>query len=333
MEAMMQGLRGNLYFAGAVAFLALALLTLAVGVTLRAARQSRSRRVVDRALAAREGRRAEAAADMPDARARMESLKAMAQSMGGRLEEGRLGESLLADEDRKLIDMCGYVNLGRARAVFVLMRALLAVLLPVAAWILVGNRAWLFNETLTRAVVVFLGFGAGWMLPKWLMMRRASRRRREAVAELPLLIDLLRLLQGVGLSIDQCLHIVVTDFQRVMPVLGHELRLANEQYARGRSREQSLGRLMNGFDNDDLNAICRLMVQVDRHGGAVQEPLTRFSERVRERRRLDLRESVARTTVKMTGVMVITLLPALIIVTGGAGLLAVVRGLSRVAGG
>lgn len=333
MEAMMQGLRGNLFFAGAVAFLALALMTLALGIVLRAARQGRNRRVVDRALAAREGRRAEAVLDTPDALGRMESLKAMAQSMGGRLEEGRLGESLLADEDRKLIDMCGYVNIGRARSVFVLMRALLAVVLPVAAWILVGHRALLLNETLTKAVVVFFGFGMGWMLPKWMMMRRASRRRREAVAELPLLIDLLRLLQGVGLSIDQCLHIVVTEFQRVMPVLGYELRLANDQYARGRSREQSLGRLMNGFDSDDINAICRLMVQVDRHGGAVQEPLTRFSERVRERRRLDLRESVARTTVKMTGVMVITLLPALIIVTGGAGLLAVVRGLSKVAGG
>ncbi|WP_233235541.1 type II secretion system F family protein [Bordetella sp. LUAb4] len=333
MEALMQGLRGNLYFAGAVAFLALALLTLAAGLTLRAARQSRSRRVVDRALAAREGRRAEAAVDTPDARERIESLKAMAQSMGGRLEEGRLGESLLAEEDRKLIDLCGYANVGRARSVFVLMRALLAVLLPMAAWILVGNRALLLNAVLTKAAVVFLGFGAGWMLPKWMMMRRARRRRREAIAELPLLIDLLRLLQGVGLSVDQCLHIVVADFQRVMPVLGDELRLANEQYARGRSREQSLGRLMNGFDSDDINAICRLLVQVDRHGGAVQEPLTRFSERVRERRRLDLRESVARTTVKMTGVMVITLLPALIIVTGGAGLLAVVRGLSKVAGG
>lgn len=35
----------------------------------------------------------------------------------------------------------------------------------------------------------------------------------------------------------------------------------------------------------------------------------------------------------MTGVMVLTLLPALLIVTGGAGFLAVIRGLSRINGG
>nr|WP_240039416.1 type II secretion system F family protein [Achromobacter aloeverae] len=314
-------------------FLALALLSLAVGLALRAARQDRNRRVVDRALAAREGRRVEQAAGMPDAAGRIEAVKAMAQSMGDRLEQGRMGDALLPDEDRKLVDLCGFANIVRARAVFVLARTVLTVALPIAAWLAVGERVLLVSGGLTKGVALFVGLALGWMLPKWALLRRAGERRRLAVAELPLLIDLLRLLQGVGLSTDQSLHVIVTEFQRVLPVLGHELRVANEQYARGRTREQSLGRLMNGFDNDDLNAICRLIIQVDRHGGAVQEPLTRFSERVRERRKLDLREKVARITVKMTGVMVVTLLPALLIVTGGAGLLAVMRGLARVAGG
>ncbi|ALM83996.1 type II secretion system F family protein [Bordetella sp. N] len=333
MDGMILALRGNLALAGAIGFLALALLSLALGMALRAARQQRNRRVVDRALAAREGRRAEQVASVPDSAGRIEAVKAMAESIGDRLERGRLGDSLLAEEDRKLIDMCGYTNIGRVRAVFVLARTVLSLGLPVAAWILVGGRAFLLNEGLTKAAAVFVGLALGWMLPKWMLLRRAGARRRAAVAELPLLIDLLRLLQGVGLSTDQSLHIIVTEFQRVLPVIGYELRVANEQYSRGRTREQSLGRLMNAFDNDDLNAICRLIVQVDRHGGAVQEPLTRFGERVRERRKLDLREKVARITVKMTGVMVITLLPALLIVTGGAGLLAVMRGLARAGGG
>ncbi|WP_454691053.1 type II secretion system F family protein [Achromobacter aloeverae] len=333
MDVMMAAMQGNLALAAATALLALAFLSLALGLALRAARQGRNRRVVDRALAARDRRRAEQAADVPDAASRMEAVKAMAQSVGDRLEHGRMGDALLAEEDRKLIDMCGYADAGRARAVFVLARAALAVALPVAAWLLVGDRVLLLSGGMTKGVAVFVGLALGWMLPKWALLRRAGERRRMAVTELPLLIDLLRLLQGVGLSTDQSLHIVVTEFQRVLPVLGHELRVANEQYARGRTREQSLSRLMNGFDNDDLNAICRLIVQVDRHGGAVQEPLTRFGERVRERRKLDLREKVARITVKMTGVMVITLLPALLIVTGGAGLLAVMRGLARVGGG
>jgi tight adherence protein C len=41
-----------------------------------------------------------------------------------------------------------------------------------------------------------------------------------------------------------------------------------------------------------------------------------------------LRERIGRLTVKMTGIMVVTLLPALLIVTAGPGVLAVVHSLS-----
>src|SRR5690606_13117900 len=127
-----------------------------------------------------------------------------------------------------------------------------------------------------------LGFAAGWMLPKIYLRRRARRRRESANEELPLLIDLLRLLQSVGLSMDQSLHVVVHEFRTVMPVLSGELEYAVQLYSRGRSREQSLQRLMRDYENEDISAICRLIIQVDQHGGAVQEPLHNFTERIRE---------------------------------------------------
>lgn len=69
----------------------------------------------------------------------------------------------------------------------------------------------------------------------------AASRGREA--ELPLLIDLLRLLQGVGLSINQSLHVIVTEFRMVLPVLAVELEIAVTSMYRGLSREQSLQQL------------------------------------------------------------------------------------------
>ena len=87
---------------------------------------------------------------------------------------------------------------------------------------------------------------------------------------------------------------MLVEFAQVLPVLSYELRLATELHVRGRTREQSLARLASGFDNDDISAICRLIAQVDQHGGAVQEPLQRFGERLRDKRRLDLKEKVGR---------------------------------------
>jgi tight adherence protein C len=131
----------------------------------------------------------------------------------------------------------------------------------------------------------------------------------------------------VGLSIDQSLQVMVGDFRGVLPVLSSELEIAQRQFATGRTREQSLQRLATSYGNEDLRAIVRLLVQVDRHGGAVQEPLKQFGERLRETRRAMLRERIGRLAVKMTGVMIMTLLPALLIVTAGPGVLSITHSL------
>ncbi|WP_175209052.1 type II secretion system F family protein, partial [Achromobacter anxifer] len=262
---------------------------------------------------------------------RLAAAARAADTFGKRLSEGRLADALLAGEDRKLVDMAGYADPGIARSRFVVIRFGLAILLPVVAVALDLSKH-VTDMPMGALVAAFFGFAIGYMLPKWFVQRRLARRRRLAADELPLLIDLLRLLQGVGLSIDQSLQVLVKEFGQVLPVLSFELRLASELYVRGRTREQSLARLASGFDNDDLSAICRLIAQVDQHGGAVQEPLNRFGERLRDKRRLELKEKVGKTTVKMTGVMIVTLLPALLIVTGGAGFIAVLRGLSRMGG-
>jgi len=74
-----------------------------------------------------------------------------------------------------------------------------------------------------------------------------------------------------------------------------------------------------------------LLVQVDKHGGAVQEPLRIFSDRLREHRRSEMKEKIGKITVKMTAVMVTTLLPALVIVTAGPAFLAIFRALGTAA--
>ncbi|MBX9800721.1 MAG: type II secretion system F family protein [Burkholderiaceae bacterium] len=238
-----------------------------------------------------------------------------------------LGKQLVAPEDRTLLDQCG-VNDSRGKTLFFATRVLLGVSLPILAWLLFSEKS---IQTLILAI--FIGFALGYMGPKWVMQIRAKERRQQANEELPLLIDLLRLLQGVGMSIDQSLHVVENEFSTSLPVLGKELQIAAQQYQNGRTREQSLRRFSSVFENEDMSAVARLIVQVDRYGGAVQQPLQQFSDRLREQRKLDMKEKVGKLTVKMTGVMVLALLPALLIITGGAGFLAIIRTLGKMGGG
>lgn len=236
--------------------------------------------------------------------------------------DSRFGRALVADEDRNLIDQCG-LSSKRSQLVFLVTRVSLALLLPVLAYAVWSEG----HASRTVIIVLAFAFTIGFMLPKWVLGRFAAARRERATQELPLFIDLLRLLQGVGLSLDQSLQIMATDFSHVLRVLGYELSLANNQYSRGRSREHSLQRLATLHKNENLRSLVSLLTQVDKHGGAVQEPLRVFSDRLREHRRSEMKERIGKITVKMTAVMVTTLLPALVIVTAGPGFIAIFRSL------
>ncbi|NPT62424.1 type II secretion system F family protein [Paraburkholderia elongata] len=319
----------------ALALAALALLLLAGLVLARVAAVRRSERTLRHALderALQTAALAAAVAGRGAERAQGESKVALrnVQQKGfkGLLErfahagirwlDTPFGRQVVAEEDRRLLEQCGFVD-TRTRGLFLVARLVGALVLPV----LTGTLAHGYLDGPRFVSLVAISMVAGFMLPKIVLKRRASKRRTGVVDELPLLVDLLRLLQGVGLSLDQSLQVMVNDFRTMLPVLSSELEIAQRHFAAGRTREQSLNRLASSYDNEDLRAVVRLLVQVDRHGGAVQEPLKQFGDRLRESRRAMLRERIGRLAVKMTGVMIITLLPALMIVTAGPGVLAV----------
>ncbi|RAS24253.1 type II secretion system F family protein [Paraburkholderia bryophila] len=323
-------------FALALALAALALLLVAGLVLARVAAQRRTERTLGHALderalqaaalnaaAARATDGAPAASKTAVRTARPTGFKGVFEHLvqvGIRWLDTPFGRQVVAEEDRRLLEQCGFVD-TRTRGLFLVSRLLGALAAPVVAGTLARGQV----DGTRYVVLVVIAMMAGFMLPKILLKRRAGKRRRRVVDELPLLVDLLRLLQGVGLSLDQSLQVMVNDFRSVLPVLSNELEIAQRQFATGRTREQSLNRLASSYDNEDLRAVIRLLVQVDRHGGAVQEPLKQFGDRLRKTRRAMLRERIGRLAVKMTGVMIVTLLPALMIVTAGPGVLAVTR--------
>lgn len=242
---------------------------------------------------------------------------------GARWLDTPLGKLMVADEDRRLLDQSGYVD-ARSRGLFIVAR------FACAAGLAIGAASYAAMSGRSVAMFGAAGLLAGFLAPKFHLRRRASARLAAVADELPMFVDLLRLLQGVGLSLDQSLQVLVNEFRPVLPVLASEMKIAQRQFVTGRTREQSLQRMATTYDNEDLRSVIRLLVQVDKHGGAVQEPLRQFGDRLREVRRATLRERIGKLTVRMTGVMVVTLLPALLIVAAGPGLIAVMRSLSSI---
>lgn len=243
-------------------------------------------------------------------------------ALGEQFNGGRLEAALLAPEDRLLLDQAGW-NTRTGTAMFLAVRVLLALLS--LGVVLVVYR----GDGLGRALSMLTAVGAGVLLPKFVLRAWAGRLRRRVGNELPLLIDLLRLLQGVGFSMDQSLQTLGDKLRSAIPVLGREIHHANQAYMRGRSRQQSLRRLSDAFGDEDLRSLVQLMLQVHEHGGAVQEPLRQFSVRLREQRRSALKEKVGKLSVKMTVVMMLTLLPALMLVLSGPAIIALANAMNQ----
>lgn len=299
----------QLLMLASLVLLALAALLVAGLVFYGQQRKERSDQVLDKALA-----RHASTSEAVSGAAQDYGMEQLAQHW----LTSSVGKAFVADEDRAVLAQCGWLT-ARAQWLFLLARCGLSLLLPLLVLLLWGG------GQLMLALVFALGIG--FMLPKWLLRRVAARRRAQVVQELPLLVDLLRLLQGTGMSLDQTLQVVASDFVTVMPVLSQEVAIANQQYAHGRSRERSFGRLSDLYHNDNLVNLTALLQQIDQYGGAVQEPLRIFSERLREQRKAQMKEVIGKISVKMTAVMVVTLLPSLVIVTAGPGFLAVIRAL------
>ena len=253
--------------------------------------------------------------------------EAFGERFNQRWLESRIGRAVVTAEEHRLLEQCGCYGV-QFRAVFGGLRLL------VPAALAAGVLLWRVDgPTLHALAWTFATFAVAFLLPKMALRRWATARQRQVAEELPVLIDMLRLLQGVGLSIDQSLQIIVTEFGTMLRVLGPELQRANQQFASGRSREQTLLRIGKLFDDEDLKSLITLLTQVDKHGGAVQEPLRQFGERLQVARKSRMKDTIGRLTVKMTAVMVVSLLPVLLILTAGPGILGAIRMLARMNGG
>ena len=312
----------TLLFALAVLLLAVGLALFGFNALLQQRRDEQQARVIERALL---NQPIDAAGVRADDRTLWQRGIDALESIGRRFENGRLGKSLLAPEDRLLLEQI-HRNTAAGRATFLGLRLVLALLLPIVAVL------WLHPTGAKGMVELLCALALGLLLPKFALDSWAKRLCKRVEDELPLLIDLLRLLQGIGFSTDQSLQTIAERFLPVLPVLGREIGDANLAYMRGRPRAQSLRRLATSFGNDDLQSLVQIILQVHEHGGAVQEPLRQFAERLREQRKMSLKEKTGKLSVKMTVVMMLTLLPALMLVLAGPAVVSLVDSMAKFKG-
>ncbi len=158
----------------------------------------------------------------------------------------------------------------------------------------------------------------GYVLPSFLVNSRASRRRDEAVAQLPDALDLMAVSVEAGLSFDSAIN-KLTEHMRGPLIEEMELMLGEMRV--GSSRSDALKKLGQRLDTPEMSSFVRSLVQTDQLGISLGRILRVQASDTRLRRQTAAEERAAKAPIKMLIPTVIFIFPAMFLVILGPAMM------------
>lgn len=303
-----------IYFVVALIALSVSLLVLGVGQLVTSSEtQAVRKRLVAVSPGAFENRQAR---DLKERQERREQLQAFLESVGAQVGK----EQIQREGLREQLIQAGYRR-SAAPAVFVGIRVMVAVALGflgfAAAAILpdAGVGQQLFFAT--------SGLLVGWLIPSYILRRRARLRREELNRALPDALDLMVVCVEAGLGLNQALVKVGDEMGRISQALADEFIMVSLEIRAGTPREQALRNLGKRTGVKDIRALVGMLVQTDRFGTSIAESLKVHAEEVRSKRQQRAEEEAAKITTKIIIPLVLFVFPALFLVVLGPAVFAV----------
>jgi tight adherence protein C len=156
---------------------------------------------------------------------------------------------------------------------------------------------------------------AGFFAPDLWLARRARKRGRVMEAELPDLLDLLRVAVAAGLSLDRALAEVG---ERHEGRLAREWRTAAAELALGVPREEAHRGLLGRAPAPGMPAVVAALERADRHGAPLAETLAAQAREARGARARRIRDHAARAAPKIQLVVALLLVPSVLLLVGAA---------------
>ena len=222
---------------------------------------------------------------------------------------------------RRMLIAAGY---RRDSAVGVLYGLKLIMMATFAVLAIVFRSSITANPALRIVLPVAATIGGYW-LPTYLLQRRVSKRQRRLRLSLPDGLDLMVVSVEAGLGLDQALQNVSRELALAHPELSEELGLVTLEMRAGKRRAEALHDLAQRTDEPELKKLTATLIQTDRFGTSMAEALRTHSDFMRTRRRQEAEERAAKVGVKLVFPIFFFILPSMLVVAAGPGLLQVFK--------
>jgi len=183
------------------------------------------------------------------------------------------------------------------------------------------------NNQSLRIALVLSSAMAGWVLPKFFLEKKVKKRREILRLSLPDALDMLVVSVEAGLGLDQAIQHVARELVTSHPQLSEELTLVTLEMRAGKRRSDALRHFAERTGEDEIRKLVAILVQNDRFGTSMGESLRSHSDYLRTRRRQEAEERAAKVGVKLVFPIFFFIMPSMVIVTAGPGLLHVFKDL------
>jgi tight adherence protein C len=182
------------------------------------------------------------------------------------------------------------------------------------------------NQSLKLALVLSSAM-AGWVLPKFFLEKKVKKRQEILRLSLPDMLDMLVVSVEAGLGLDQAIQHVARELTASHPQLSEEMTLVTLEMRAGKRRSDALKHFSERTGEDEIRKLVAILVQNDRFGTSMGESLRAHSDYLRTRRRQEAEERAAKVGVKLVFPIFFFIMPSMVIVTAGPGLLHVFKDL------
>ncbi|MBZ5620607.1 MAG: type II secretion system F family protein [Acidobacteriia bacterium] len=215
-----------------------------------------------------------------------------------------------------------------ALAVYVILTLLFVLMLSAGmVWLQRDNPVTSLIGGLAAAVLL------GFMLPKMVLQRLVKRYRRKLQEALPDTVDLLGIVLGTGLALDQAMMRVSEEMEYIYPELAGEFVTVVMQVRAGQERTTAFSQFVRRTGIEDIKSLAAMIVQSEKFGTSLAQALKVYADALRTRRRLRAEAAVGKAGIKMLFPIVIFILPVLFVITLVPGMLSVLRDLKMLGGG
>ena len=222
---------------------------------------------------------------------------------------------------RRLLIAAGYRE-ESAVTIYAGLRVLFAAALILAAitYAVVG----IANPGLRMMPVLFAAV-LGFYLPGLILERLIVNRQEELRLSLPDALDLMVVCVESGLGLDQAINNVARELKITHRQLSEELALVNLEMRAGKRRAEALKNLADRTGEAELRKLVAIMIQTDRFGTSMADGLRTHSDFMRVRRRQEAEERAGKVGVKLVFPIFFLILPSMLVVAAGPGLLQVFK--------